>query len=74
MTRTTRRVQMLERRLAESLGDPHRSREIGTLLYDVRGQGAWSLPTYLPPRVGTLVPLRLAALLGDDITAVRRAS
>ena len=74
VTRTTRRVQMLERRLGESLGDPHRSREIGTLLYDVRGQGAWSLPTYLPPRVGTLVPLRLAALLGDDITAARRAS
>jgi hypothetical protein len=74
VNRTTRRVLMLERRLAESVRDPERARELGTLLYDVYGQGAWSLPTYLPPRVGTLVPLRLGALLGDDVAASRRAS
>jgi hypothetical protein len=74
VSRTGRRVLMLERRAAEAAGDPDRAREIGTLLYDVSGQGAWSLPTYLPTRVGTLVPLRLGALLGDDITASRRAS
>lgn len=74
VNRTTRRVLVLERRLTESVSDLERARELGTLLYDVYGQGAWSLPTFLPPRVGTLVPLRLASLLGDDVTASRRAS
>jgi hypothetical protein len=74
VNRTTRRVLVLERRLTESVRDVERARELGTLLYDVYGQGAWSLPTFLPPRVGTLVPLRLASLLGDDVTATRRAS
>lgn len=73
VTRTGRRVLMLEQRVAESVHDPAVARELGTLLYDVYGQGAWNLPTYLPPRVGTLVPLRLGALLGDDVTADRRA-
>lgn len=72
--RTSRRVLVLEQRLAQSTGDPARARELGTLLYDVYGQGAWSLPTFLPPRVGALVPLRLGALLGDDIASGRRAS
>lgn len=74
VNRTTRRVLVLERRLSESVADINRARELGTLLYDVYGQGAWSLPTFLPPRVGALVPLRLGALLGDDVTASRRAS
>lgn len=74
VNRTTRRVLVLERRLVESARDAERARELGTLLYDVYGNGAWSLPTFLPPRVGTLVPLRLGALLGDDVTAGRRAS
>ena len=74
VARATRRVQMLERRLADASNDPERARELGTLLYDVHGQGAWSLPTYLPPRVGSLVPLRIASLLGDDVAASRRAS
>jgi hypothetical protein len=72
VNRTTRRVLVLERRLCESGADLARARELGTLLFDVYGQGAWSLPTFLPPRVGTLVPLRLGALLGDDVTAYRR--
>ncbi len=75
VTRTARRVGMLERRVAESAIEPDVARELGTLLYDVYGQGAWSLPTYLPTRVGTLVPLRLGALLGDEATtSSRRAS
>lgn len=74
VSRTTRRVAMLEQRLEEAVSEPDRARELGTLLYDVYGQGAWSLPTFLPPRVGSLVPLRVGALLGDDITANRRAS
>ncbi len=74
VSRTTRRVAMLEQRLGEAVSEPDRARELGTLLYDVYGQGAWSLPTFLPPRVGSLVPLRVGALLGDDITANRRAS
>jgi hypothetical protein len=70
--RTARRVLMIERRLDTALGDPDEAREIGTLLYDVHGQGAWSLPTFLPTRVGALVPLRLGALLGDDAAPSRR--
>ena len=65
---------MLEQRLGETATDPDKARELGTLLYDLHGQGAWSLPTFLPSRVGLLVPLRIGALLGDDITAQRRAS
>ena len=74
VVRTTRRVLVLEQRLAEAGDDPGRAREIGTLLYDVHGQGAWSLPTFMPPRVGAIVPLRLGALLGDEMSAGRRAS
>ena len=74
VSRTTRRVGLLEDRLGASGSDPDKGRELGTLLYDVYGQGAWSLPTFLPPRVGSLVPLRVGALLGDDLTANRRAS
>lgn len=74
VARTTRRVKLLEERVEASADEPERARELGTLLYDVYGHGAWSLETYLPPRVGTLVPLRLAALLGEDITAQRRMS
>lgn len=74
VARTSRRVKLLEDRVVASADDPERARELGTLLYDVYGHGAWSLETFLPPRVGTLVPLRLAALLGEDITAQRRMS
>ncbi len=74
VTRTSRRVLLLEDRVTQGADDPDRIRELGTLLYDVYGHGAWSLETFLPPRVGTLVPLRLAALLGEDITAARRVS
>ena len=72
VNRTTRRVNILERRL-QSIRDVDRARELGALLYDAYGQGAWSLPTFLPPRVGALVPLRLAALLGDEVATSRRA-
>jgi hypothetical protein len=74
IARTSRRVLLLEDRVAQGADEPDRIRELGTLLYDVYGHGAWSLETFLPPRVGTLVPLRLAALLGEDITAARRVS
>jgi hypothetical protein len=74
VVRATRRVRVLEKRVAEAQSDLARARQLGTLLYDIYGQGAWSLPTYMPSRVGALVPLRAAALLGDDITASRRVS
>lgn len=74
VNRTTRRVLVLERLLVGSDSDPERARNLGTLLCDVYGQGAWSLPTFLPPRVGTLMPVRLGALLGDDATACRRSN
>jgi hypothetical protein len=74
VARTSRRVLLLEDRVAQGADDPDRIRELGTLLYDVYGHGAWSLESFLPPRVGAIVPLRLAALLGEDLAAARRVS
>ncbi|MEZ5249581.1 MAG: hypothetical protein R2713_10325 [Ilumatobacteraceae bacterium] len=77
-----RRVLMLERRVADGgvptafdvdEDDQHPSAGHAAVRRPRYGS-AWSHPMFLPPRVGTLVPLRIAALLGEDITAARRAS
>ncbi|MGD9701949.1 MAG: hypothetical protein AB7Q42_16060 [Acidimicrobiia bacterium] len=39
--------------------------EIGRNLYDLHDPGLWSHAAFLPPRVGALVPVRVAALLGE---------
>jgi hypothetical protein len=67
IARTAQSVLLLEERLDQCPAPSDRGREIGALLYDGRGEGAWSLGTFLPPRVGTLVPLRVASLLGEDL-------
>lgn len=43
-----------------------RAREIGALLNDGHETGAWNLEAFLPSRVGSLMPLRVAALLGEQ--------
>jgi hypothetical protein len=42
-----------------------RADEAGRLLYDLAEPGLWSHAAYLPARVGSLVPVRVAALLGE---------
>lgn len=66
ITRTSESVRVLEERLDACIAPSDRGRAIGTLLYDAYGEGAWSLGTFLSPRVGSLVPLRVASLLGED--------
>jgi hypothetical protein len=46
---------------------------LSELLYDGCGDGIWSFGTFLAPRVGTLIPARLASLLGEEGTASSRA-
>jgi hypothetical protein len=41
--------------------------ELGRLLYDPQSPALWSDPYFLPTRVGELVPLRIAALLGEPV-------
>lgn len=75
ISRTTAGVEALEEQLEECVPPSDRGRAIGTLLYDVYGEGAWNLGTYMSSRVGTLVPLRVAALLGEELPGqLRRAS
>lgn len=38
---------------------------VGRQLYDLYEPGLWSTASYLPTRVGSLVPVRVAALLGE---------
>jgi hypothetical protein len=42
-----------------------RREELGRRLYDLHVPGLWSNTAFIPPRVGTLVPVRVAALLGE---------
>jgi hypothetical protein len=63
---TGERVLALENRLADDR-DVTRRLELSAVLYDVGGQCAWNLATYLPVRVGTLMPVRLDALIGDAV-------
>jgi hypothetical protein len=39
--------------------------QLGRHLYDLHDPGLWSHTAFLAPRVGTLVPVRVAALLGE---------
>jgi len=75
ISRTTESVLLLEERLDACVAPSDRGRAIGSLLFDAYGDGAWNLGTFLAPRVGTLVPLRVASLLGEDTPGrLRQAS
>ena len=53
-----------ERRLALETSQSRRE-ELGRRLYDLHVPGLWSNTAFVPPRVGALVPVRVAALLGE---------
>lgn len=40
---------------------------LGRRLYDPYNPGIWGNPFFVPPRVGTLTPVRVRALLGESI-------
>ena len=73
IVRTSTSVALLEEQLDLCIAPSDRAVEVGSFLFDRRGEGAWSLGTFLPLRVGQLVPLRVAALLGEG-RPVGRAS
>jgi len=53
-----------ERRLALETSQSRRE-ELGRRLYDLHVPGLWSNTAFVSPRVGALVPVRVAALLGE---------
>ena len=61
------RVRRLEDVLDRLIPPSERGVELGRQLYDPIGGGETSHPDYLATRVGTLVPTRAAALLGERI-------
>lgn len=76
--REVARVAAVARRLEGWMDDPvpHSmdATEVGRLLFDLEGPGLWSHNFFLPPRVGALVPVRLAALLGEQTAATAAAA
>jgi hypothetical protein len=53
--------------------DDEAAARVSELLYDGCGDGIWSFGTFLAPRVGTLIPSRLASLLGEEGVTASRA-
>jgi hypothetical protein len=64
--RTVHSTVLLEERLDAGTLSAAQEAQVGEMLYDGFGEGAWSLSTFLAPRIGTLVPARVAALLGEE--------
>ena len=71
--RTQSRAVELEAMMQELPVDSNASERVAELLYDGCGDGIWSYSTFLAPRVGTLIPARVASLLGEDRVAGSRA-
>lgn len=62
---TNRRAERVEGILNEGRVSAREAVELGRLLYDPYDPSLWADPYFLPTRVGTLMPLRLADLLGE---------
>ncbi len=77
VARATTEVLALEQHLASGAArgtlSPARSREAGALLYNGHETGAWNRETFVPTRVTSLVPLRIAGLLGEQRAAGARS-
>lgn len=58
-------VAELERRLDDSVAPSAEAIAIGRMLYDPYDPSLWADPYFLPERVGQLMPLRVADLLGE---------
>jgi hypothetical protein len=65
ISRTVATVEKLEAKLDAGTMSDARQHQIGELLFDRYGEGAWSLNTFLSPRVGSLISVRVEALLDD---------
>lgn len=72
--RTVTTTMLLEEHLDAGGMTQGQQAQAGEMLYDAFGEGAWSLSTFLAPRVGTLVPARVAALLGEERSDRSRAA
>jgi hypothetical protein len=70
---TRARALEVESVLSDGVAEQSVLAECEHVLYDEYGEGLWSLGSFLPPRVGTLTPNRLAALLGEERTDPRRS-
>jgi len=64
--RTQERASELEEILETLPAGSAASERVTELLYDGCGDGIWSNGTFLAPRVGTLIPARVASLLGEE--------
>jgi hypothetical protein len=71
--RTHERAAELEATLEDLPIGSSASQRVAELLYDGCGDGIWSYGTFLAPRVGTLIPARVASLLGEENVAGSRA-
>lgn len=65
--RARREVHRIERALDRCVPPSDRGVELGRTLYDPWRGGLTGSPEHLPDRVGTLVPTRVAALLGERV-------
>ena len=71
--RVARIADSVEEWLDDPAASPERKRKVGVLLHHLDEPGIWSHDHYLAARVGALVPVRLAGLLGERTVAVTRS-
>jgi hypothetical protein len=62
---TTTRAMLIESKLAHHTPPSPPAVDLGRLLYDPYEPQLWGDPYFLPDRVGSLMPLRVADLLGE---------
>jgi hypothetical protein len=65
IARVREQVTQIESFLDKSSSPDAEAVELGRLLYDPYDPTLWAHPYFAPTRVGELMPLRLAALLGE---------
>ena len=65
VTAVGKRAERVEAILDEKRCSAREAVELGRLLYDPYDPSLWADPYFLPKRVGALMPLRLADLLGE---------
>ena len=70
--RTQCRALELEAMMQAEPENSSASARVAELLYDGCGDGIWSYGTFLAPRVGTLIPARVASLLDEHSVAGSR--
>lgn len=67
-------VRSIEQALQEQSGQADQRADLRRLLYDPEGDGATSRQDHLARRLGTLVPARVAALLGEHVDVAETLS